>query len=337
MAIINRLIEDRYALYHSDAMEVLPAIPAQTVGLALYSPPFPELYQYSDDPRDMSNCTHYEESIEQYGFVVREIARLLLPGRLTCVHCTDLKRDQIRQRDFPGDIIRVHEAAGLDYFCRIAIWKDPWEFARRTRMTTLMHKTLIEDSSRSRIAPADYIVIFRKRGDNPRPISHEHGFSEYAGGKPIPSDIAAQCKNYKGDQRKNFLSHWIYRQYASPVWMDIRRGRLLPYDQAKENPEEKHVCPLQLDVIDRCLALWSNPDDVILSPFMGVGSEVYEAVRLGRKGIGVELKETYYRQAVKNVAKAVTDTELRPIEMEMPGEGQDVLAAEESVGLGDRV
>lgn len=304
MPVIDQTITDAYAIYNADCMEVLPTLPRESVGFAVYSPPFPELYQYSDDPRDMSNCTRYEEAIEQYRYIVREIARLLLPGRLTAVHCTDLKRDQIRQRDFPGDIIRVHDEAGLDYFCRIAIWKDAWEFARRTRMTTLMHKTLVEDSSRSRVAPADYLCVFRKRGTNPQPITHAEGFREYAGGRGIPEELLREFKSYSGDQRKNALSHWIYRQYASPVWMDIRRGRLMPYDKARETPEEKHVCPLQLDVIDRCLSLWSNPGDTILSPFAGVGSELYEAVRLGRRGLGMELKPTYYRQACENLARA---------------------------------
>lgn len=300
MPVIDQLATDRYAVYNADCMEVLPGLPSESVGFAVYSPPFPELYQYSDDPRDMSNCTHYQEAVDQYGFVVREISRLLMPGRLTAVHCTDLKRDQIKQRDYPGDIIRVHEAVGLDYFCRITIWKDPWEFARRTRMTSLMHKTVVEDSSRSRVAPADYLCVFRKRGENPQPIMHPDGFREYAGAKAIPAQLA-EFANYKGDQRKNSLSHWIYRQYASPVWMDIRRGRLLPYREAREDPEEKHVCPLQLDVIDRCLDMWSNRGDTVLTPFMGVGSEVYEAVRMGRRGIGAELKATYYRQAAHNL------------------------------------
>lgn len=298
MPVIDQFIEDRYAIYNADCMEVMPTLPSESIGLAVYSPPFPELYQYSDDPRDMSNCTHYEEAIEQYRFVVKEIHRLLLPGRLTCVHCTDLKHGQIRQRDFPGDIIRVHEALGFDYFCRVTIWKDAWEFARRTRMTTLMHKTLTEDSSRSRIAPADFICIFRKRGDNPQPITHPLGFAEYAGSRGIPDEVMRMKSN---NPRTNGLSHWIYRQYASPVWMDIRRGRLMPYRTARENPEEKHVCPLQLDAIDRCLAMWSNAGDTILSPFMGVGSEVYESVRMGRKAIGIELKPTYYRQARENM------------------------------------
>ena len=305
MPVKDQAITDRYALYHSDCMEVLPTLPSESVGLSVYSPPFPELYQYSDDPRDMSNCTKYSEAIDQYRYVVAEISRLTMPGRLSAVHCTDLKRGILYQCDFPGDVIRVHEDAGLHYFCRIVIWKDPWEFARRTRMKTLMHKTLVEDAARSRIAPADHLLIFKKPGINPRPVTHANGFSNYAGARAIPPELVRACENYRGDQRKNVLSHWIYRQYASPVWMDIRRGRLMPHRDCKENPEERHVCPLQMDVIDRCLALWSNPEDVVLTPFMGVGSEVYGAVMNGRIGIGIELKETYYRQALRNVKAAV--------------------------------
>jgi DNA modification methylase len=299
--VIDQLIEERFAIYHADCMEVLPGLPDESVGLSIYSPPFPELYQYSDDTRDMTNCVTYDESIEQYRYVVREVARLTKPGRMSCVHCTDLRRGQLYQRDFPGDVIRVHEDEGLHFFCRVTIWKDPWYFARRTRMKTLMHRTVVEDSANSRIAPADYLLVFKKPGANPEPITHPEGFAEYAGEQAIPADLSREFDDYCGDPRWNGKSHWIYRQYASPVWMDIRRDRLLEFEGARESDDEKHVCPLQLDAIDRCLALWSNPGDTVLSPFMGVGSEVYEAVRCGRKGVGAELKATYFRQARKNL------------------------------------
>lgn len=304
MPVRDQVTRELYAAYHADCMEVLPSLPDASVGLSVYSPPFPELYQYSDDPRDMCNCVSYDESIEQYRHVVREVARLTKPGRLSCVHCTDLKRGILYQHDFPGDVIRVHEDAGLHYFCRVTIWKDAWEFARRTRMKSLMHKTLCEDSARSRIAPADYLLVFLKAGENAEPITHAEGFRDYAGENQPPAELVAQFKGFKGDQRRNAMSHWIYRQYASPVWMDVRRDRMLPTGGTKEDPEERHVCPLQLDVIERCLALWSNPGDVVLSPFMGVGSEVYCAVANGRRGVGVELKATYYRQALKNLEAA---------------------------------
>jgi DNA modification methylase len=305
MPVREQQVNDFYAAYHADCMEVMPDLPAESVGLAVYSPPFPELYQYSDDPRDMCNCVNYQEAIEQYRHVVGELARLTKPGRLNCVHCTDLKRGILYQHDFPGDIIRVHEDAGLHYFCRVAIWKDAWEFARRTRMKTLMHKTIVEDSSCSRLAPGDYLLVFKKPGKNAEPITHVEGFKNYAGGNAIPAELVREFAGYTGDQRKNAMSHWIYRQYASPVWMDIRRERIMPYEDGRENVEERHACPLQLDVIERCLALWSNPGDMILTPFMGVGSEVYAAVEMGRKGIGIELKATYYRQALKNIEAAL--------------------------------
>lgn len=304
MAVITQEITDRYAIYNADCMEVLPGLKAESVGLSVYSPPFPELYQYSNDPRDMSNCTKYEEGIEQYQFIVNEIARVTKPGRLTCVHCMDLKKGSYFQRDFPGDIIKAHEKAGFNFVCRVTIWKDPWLIARRTRMKSLRHKNICEDSATVRIGPADYVLVFKKGWNNEEKITHPYGLSKYAGETPIPEDLVHRFKNYKGDQRKNFLSHWIWRRYASPVWMDIRSGRLLPYLESRESEEEKHVCPLQLDVIERCLTLYSNPGDVVLTPFMGVGSEVYSALRAGRRAIGIELKESYYRQAHRNIQLA---------------------------------
>lgn len=307
MAVIDQDIQERYAIYNADCMSVLPGLRSESVGMSVYSPPFPELYQYSNDPRDMSNCVKYEEGIEHYRYVVQEMHRLTMPGRMNCVHCMDLKKGTNSQRDFPGDIVRLHEAAGFHFFCRITIWKDPWLIARRTRVRSLMHKSIVNDSAQCRIAGPDYVLIFKKGGDNPEAIRHPNGLKSYAGETPIPEDLSLRFANFKGDQRKNLLSHWIWRQYASPVWTDIRSGRLMPYDEAKENEEEKHVCPLQLDVIERCLTLWSNPGDVVLTPFMGVGSEVYGAIVNGRKGVGIELKESYFRQARENMKLAKSD------------------------------
>lgn len=328
MPVRQQEVHDRYTVYHADCMEVMPELPSESIGLAVYSPPFPELYQYSDDPRDMCNCVSYNEAIEQYRFVVGELARLTKPGRLNCVHCTDLKRGILYQHDFPGDIIRVHEALGMHYFCRVTIWKDAWEFARRTRMRTLMHKTIVEDSASSRLAPADYLLVFKKAGKNQEPITHENGFTRYAGERGIPAEMLRKFKGYTGDQKKNAMSQWIYRQYASPVWMDIRRGRILSRNDSKESDEERHVCPLQIDVIERCLDLWSNPGDTVLTPFMGIGSEVYAAVKRGRKAIGIELKATYYRQALK--ALKALDTFM------LSGE-PDIEAADEAVDEPDEV
>ena len=303
MAVINQVITDNYSLWNADCMEVMGELPSASVDYAIYSPPFPELYAYSNDPRDMSNCTTYQEGMDQYRFIVAEKLRLLKPGRLTSVHCMDLKKGQYSQRDFPGDIVRIHEEAGFHFVSRVTIWKDPWDMARRTRMRSLMHKTIVNDSSKARPAGGDYVVTFQKPGENMEPITHAQGFRDYAGERQIPEELE-RFRKYKGDQRKNLLSHWIWRQYASPVWMDIRPGRLLPYESARETEEEKHVCPLQLDVIERCLALWSNPSDVVLTPFLGAGSEAYTAVMQGRRALGIELKETYYRQAVANLSNA---------------------------------
>lgn len=304
MPVISQKVTDDYAAYHADCMEVLPTLKTESVGLSIYSPPFPELYQYSNDTRDMTNCVSYAESIEQYRFVVKEVARLIKPGRMTCVHCTDLRKGQY-QRDFPGDVIRVHEEMGFHFKCRITIWKDPWFFARRTRMRSLTHKMIVNDSSVSMTAPADYLCVFQKPGRSEIPITHKNGFMVYAGETQVPPDLQRDYANFKGDQRKNLLSHWIWRRYASPVWMDIRRKRMLPHRDSKEKPEEKHVCPLQLDVVERCLSLWSNAGDVVLTPFMGIGSEAYMAVRMERLAIGAELKETYYRQAIRNIEAAL--------------------------------
>ena len=298
-------MHDRYAIYNADCMEVMPNLKPESIGFSVYSPPFPELYQYSNDPRDMSNCTKYEEGMAQYQFVVKEIARLTKPGRMTAVHCMDLKKGSYFQRDFPGDIVKAHEAEGFHFFCRITIWKDPWLIARRTRVRSLMHKSLVKGGHKVRVAGPDYVLVFVKGGEDKEPITHEHGLKKYAGETAVPPELLRKYLRFTGDQRKNLLSHWIWRQYASPVWMDIRSGRLLPYEEAKENEEEKHVCPLQIDVIERCLTLWSNPGDVVLTPFMGIGSEVYTAVANGRNALGIELKTSYFNQARKNIKAAL--------------------------------
>jgi DNA modification methylase len=303
--VIDQQITDRYAVYNADCMNVLPDVKDASIGMMIYSPPFPELYQYSNDPRDMSNCTTYAEGIDHYRFVVEQSHRVLMPGRIACVHCMDLRKGGVYQRDFPGDIVRVHEEAGLNFFCRITIWKDPWLIARRTRMRSLMHKSIVNDSAACRVAGPDYVLVFKKSGGNPEPIKHPHGLNTYAGEIEMPADLVQRFGNFKGDQKKNLLSHWIWRRYASPVWTDIRSGRLLPYEKAKENEEEKHVCPLQLDVIERCLILWSNDGDILLTPFLGVGSEAYMALLLGRRVMGVELKTSYFKQALKNIEIAI--------------------------------
>jgi DNA modification methylase len=215
--------------------------------------------------------------------------------------------------DFPGDIIRLHEKLGFDYLPRICIWKEPLAVRNRTMAKALAHRQICEDSTLTNVAAADYLIPFRKKGSNPEPVTHETGLHEYYGEREIPSDLH-RYKGHTGKQTENRYSHWIWRNYASCFWDDIRLDRVLPYEESKDEGDERHQHPLQLDVIQRSVELWSNPGDVVLTPFMGVGSEVYGAVSLGRRGIGCELKPSYYRQAVKNLASIKTqrDQETQP-------------------------
>ena len=318
MAVIAQEIGERHAIYNGDSCEVLPDLKEKSAGLVVYSPPFADLYNYSSSERDLSNCTDYEEFLDHYGFIVNEMARVTKPGRINCVHCCDIPIPGQRHgyRDFPGAIINIHREAGFNYHGRVCIWKEPFSVAMRTRLQHLTHKNIAKDSSSCFPAGGDFILLFKRHGSNQEPIAHPTGLSTYAGANEIPKELL----RYRGEktQNKNRLSHWIWRQYASCFWHDIRLDRVLPYKQAKGSEEEKHVCPLQLDVIERCLTLWSNPGDVILTPFMGVGSEPYMALRMGRKAVGIELKESYYRQAVKNIkaALAVAQTEEATLEFE---------------------
>jgi len=208
--------------------------------------------------------------------------------------------------DFPGDIIRLHEREGFRYIARYAVWKEPLGVRNRTMAKNLAHKTIVEDSSRCSVASADYLLVFRKKGENKVPIAHPTGLMEYAGERKHPHELM-KFRGWTGNQIENRYSHWIWRQYASAFWDDVRISRVLPFKAARDSEDEKHVHPLQLDVIDRVITLWSNPGETVITPFMGVGSEVYSAVRMGRRGIGMELKPSYYRQAVKNVRRAATD------------------------------
>lgn len=308
MAVEASTITDRYAIYHGDCIEVMRGLRSESVHLSVYSPPFGGLYNYSSDPRDLSNCRDYEQFFEHYDFVVAEIARLTLPGRCTAVHCMDVPNGNCQfssYTDFPGDIIRQHQRLGFDFVARHAIWKEPLGVRRRTMQKNLAHATAVEDSVMCGVASADYLLIFRKRGENPVPVANPVGFLTYAGDdSKMPSDIRA-LRGYRGDQKLNRFSHWIWRRYASSIWDDIRLGRVLPYEEAKDEDDEKHVHPLQLDVIDRVIQMRSNPGETVLTPFMGVGSEVYSAVMSDRRGIGAELKASYYRQSERNLASAV--------------------------------
>ena len=304
MAVKTQMITDEYSLYCGDCIEVMRGLPDKSVHLSLYSPPFAGLYVYSSDDRDISNSLDYDEFFEHYGFCIDEIARVTMPGRLSFVHCMDIPLsnagcDEIY--DLPGRIITEHVQRGFAYAGRRIIWKEPLMVRNRTMMKSLHHKTICEDSTRCSIANADFLLMFRRKGENAVPVIHPTGLLHYAGSNEPTSDIL-QYRGMKGDQKKNVFSQWIWRNYASSVWMDIRIDNVLKHREAKEGEDEKHVHPLQLDVIERACIMGSNPGEVVLTPFMGVGSEVYGAVQQGRKGIGIELKESYYNQAIKNLA-----------------------------------
>lgn len=313
MAVLAQTITPTFALYNGDCMEVMQALPDHSIHMVLYSPPFCGLYQYSSDVRDMSNCNSYDEFFEHYEFIVKELYRLTKPGRINGVHCMDVPRGGANLghglTDFPGDIIRLHERIGFRYCARYHVWKEPLAVRNRTMAKGLAHAQVVEDSSLCDVASADYLLMFRREGENQVPISHPTGLDNYAGSRKIPHELVA-FRNYTGDQTKNRYSHWIWRQYASAFWDDIRLDRVLPFKQSREEEDERHVHPLQLDVIERAIVLWSNPNEVILSPFMGVGSEIYGAVLNGRKGIGIELKKSYYKQAVSNLKEVGTTESL---------------------------
>lgn len=306
MAVNAQRLTDQYAIYNGDCIEVMGTLPDNSVHLSIYSPPFGGLYHYSSSERDLSNCRDYDQFFEHYAFVVRELFRLTMPGRMTAVHCMDVPSGNSGTDyliDFPGDIIRLHEREGWRYIARYAIWKEPLAVRNRTMAKNLAHKTIVDDSSRCSVASADWLLVFRRKGQNPVPIAHPVGLLEYAGERRPPAEVMGY-RGWTGNQIENRFSHWIWRQYASAFWDDIRIGRVLPFRQAKDQEDEKHVHPLQLDVIDRVIQLWSNPGETVLTPFMGVGSEVYGAVCAGRRGIGIELKPSYYRQAERNVEVA---------------------------------
>lgn len=302
MAVNEQLLTDCYAVYLGDCMEVMQAMPDESLHMSLYSPPFGGVYMYSGSDRDLSNHATIEGFFDHYEFVVKEIARLTMPGRMSAVHCMDIPLNGVANilRDFPGDIIRLHQRLGWNYVARYHVWKEPLTVRNRTMMKSLHHKTLVDDSSRCAIANADYLLVFRRRGENAIPIVHPIGLTDYAGTRLPPADVL-HFRGFEGNQIYNRYSQWIWQQYASAFWDDVRLDNVLPYRDAREEDDEKHVHPLQLDVIERALTLWSNPGENVLSPFMGVGSEVYGAVRAGRRGIGIELKPSYYRQAIKNL------------------------------------
>ena len=299
MDVIAQKSGENWTAYNGDCVEVVSSLPSGSVGFSVYSPPFASLYTYSDSERDMGNCKNNAEFFEHYRFLIREILRCTKPGRLSSVHCMNLptskaKHGYIGIDDFRGEIIRAHIEEGWIYHSEVVIWKDPVTAMQRTKALGLLHKQICKDSCMSRQGIPDYVCTFRKPGNNPDPVSGELG--KWAGDDSFRS--------------QGRLSIDLWQRYASPVWMDINPSRTLQKGSAREDKDERHICPLQLDVIERCLMLWSNPGDVVLSPFMGIGSEGYVAVQEGRKFAGVELKQSYWKQACANLAGAAKQSTL---------------------------
>lgn len=318
----DQLVTDEYAIYNGDCMSVMPTLEDESIDLSVYSPPFAGLYNYSSSENDFSNCESKEQFLEQYEYLIKEVARVTKKGRITAVHCTDVFDNTCRLWDFPNEIIRLHTKYGFEYRNRITIWKEPLKVRMRTMVRSLMHKFIVEDSTKCFTAMPDYVLIFTKKGDNEVPVTHPNGLSKYFGEIPILPNILRAWnnanktdlnedelweylnKNFKDhkDPKSNKLSHYIWQRYASSVWDDIRIDNVLPFRDSREEDDEKHVHPLQLDVIDRIVEMYSNKGEVVLTPFMGVGSEVYSPVSLGRKAIGIELKDSYFKQAKINLS-----------------------------------
>lgn len=324
MNVKDQIVTNNYAIYNGDCVDVVSSLADNSVDLSVYSPPFCGLYNYSSDHRDMSNCDTREQFLAQYEYLVEQIARVTKPGRITAVHCTDVFDNACRLWDFPHEIIRIHEKHGFQYRNRVTIWKEPLKVRMRTMVKSLMHKLIVEDSTQCFTAMPDYMIIMTKRGENEVPVTHPEGLKRYFGATPILPNILQAWNNANDtkftedelwdylkanfydheDPKSNKLSHYIWQRYASSVWDDIRIDNVLPFRDSKEDDDEKHVHPLQLDVIDRIVELYSNPGEVVLTPFMGVGSEVFSPVSLGRKAIGAELKDSYFKQAKINLTHA---------------------------------
>ena len=289
MNVLNQTIGERFALYNGDSVEVLKGIPENSIHYSITSIPFASLYTYSNSERDMGNCRSYGEFAEQYQYLGREWYRVMMPGRLVSIHCMNLpamkERDgYIGMKDFRGDVIRWMESIGFIYHAEVCIWKDPVVEMQRTKALGLLHKQIKKDSAMSRMGIPDYLVTFRKPGENPERIEHTN-------------------ETYP-------VGHWqqvaapAWNEYASPVWWDINQSDTLNRNGAREEQDEKHICPLQLPVIERGVELWSNPDDIVLDPFDGIGSTGYQSVKMGRRHVGVELKGSYYAIAAENLKTA---------------------------------
>lgn len=313
MKVKDQLHQENYSIYNGDSMEVIPTLKDNSIDLSIYSPPFAGLYQYSSSEKDFSNCESKEQFLDQYEFLIEQMARITKPGRINAVHVTDVHDYTGKLWDFPGEVIKLHEKYGLMYHNRITIWKEPLKVRMRTMVQSLMHKFIVEDATKCFTAMPDYVLIFKKKGENEIPVTHANGLSDYPyfGETPFLQAHKDTYGDYEifrkkwigfnGDQRENKLSHLTWQRYASCMWDDIRIDNVLPFKESRDKDDEKHVHPLQLDVIDRLVYLYSNPNEVVLTPFMGVGSEVYSPVSMRRKAIGIELKDSYYKQAIMNL------------------------------------
>lgn len=284
MNVIAQMINDRYAVYNADCVEVTKQIPDNSIHYTLFSPPFASLYTYSNSDRDMGNCKGDDEFVEHFKFLAKELYRITMPGRLLSFHCMDLpllksKDGVIGLKDFPAILRQIFEECGFIYHSRVTIWKNPVTEMQRTKALGLLHKQIRKDSSMSRQGMPDYVITMRKPGENPEMISHTH-------------------ENFPVD---------TWQKYASPVWMDIRQSNTLQRTSARAEKDEKHICPLQLEVIQRCIELWTNPNDIVFDPFAGIGSVPYVALRMNRRGLGCELKESYYQQAKANLGAAINE------------------------------
>ena len=317
METYDQTTNDKYTLINGDCIQVMGKMPDETIDMAIYSPPFHNMYCYSSSVYDLGNNKSYEEFFDHYKYVVKETWRLMKPGRLLCVHCMDIPK-ATGLVDFPGDIIRLHQDEGFMFWDRKNIWKEPLRVAIRTRQRALMHMVLAQDTSKCRGALADYLLVFKKKGENKVPIEKPYGLTEYDGDLSLMnSEEFAEYNTLKlkytkhTNDKTNRLSQFIWRRYASSAWEDIRANEALCYKPARDKDDDRHVCPLGLDIITRSIVMYSNPGEVILSPFAGVGSEIYGAVSKGRKGVGIELKPSYYRQAVKNILPLITTKEVQ--------------------------
>lgn len=298
LMVKDKAFGKNFALYCGDSAEVLKGVPGDSVHYIIYSPPFQSLYTYSNSDRDLGNCRTPAEFYEQFRFIGKELYRVLMPGRLMSFHCMNLPTSKERDgfigiRDFRGELIQFFQELGFIYHSEVCIWKDPVTAMQRTKALGLLHKQLKKDSCMSRQGIPDYLVTMRKPGDNPERVTHTD--------KTFP------------------VKKWQY--YASPIWTDINPSDTLQYASAREEQDERHICPLQLTVIQRGIELWSNPGDTVLTPFLGIGSEAYMAVKMGRKAVGIELKESYFRQAVANV-KSVAENNQGTL-FDMIGEGAE--------------